>query len=105
MAEKLYVVTRSDLVPGQQAVQAMHALREFVAEHPETDLAWYKSSNHLALLSVRDERSLAHLVDKASRRGILVSLFREPDRNNELTAIALEPKGRQLCRNLPLALG
>lgn len=105
MAEKLYIITRADLVPGQQAIQAMHAMREFTAEHPETDLSWYQTSNHLALLSVRDEVALTRLVEQAQRREIRVSLFREPDRNNELTAIAIEPRGKSLCRHLPLALG
>jgi hypothetical protein len=33
-------------------------------------------------------------------------VFREPDINNEITAIAVEPseKSRKLCSNLPLAL-
>jgi len=31
---KLYLVTRADLSPGQQAVQAAHALREWVEGFP-----------------------------------------------------------------------
>lgn len=79
-------------------------MREFVAEHKETDLSWYMSSNHLALLSVQDEAELHRLVNRAARRGVRFSLFREPDRNDELTAIALEPAARRLCQDLPLAL-
>jgi len=104
VAAKLYLVVRRDLSPGQQAVQACHAMREFVAEHKETDLSWYMSSNHLALLSVQDEAELHRLVNRAARRGVRFSLFREPDRNDELTAIALEPAARRLCQDLPLAL-
>lgn len=104
MAAKLYLVTRSDLPPGQQAVQACHAMRAFVAEHPQLDQLWYTSSNHLAFLSVQDEAGLHDLINRAERRGVRFSLFREPDRDDELTAIALEPAARRLCQGLPLAL-
>ncbi len=101
---KLHLVTRRDLSAGQQAVQAAHALREFVREHPQTDLDWYEKSNTLAFLSVEDESSLQDLLSKALRRRIAVSGFREPDRDEELTAVAIGPQGKGLCRGLRLAL-
>lgn len=101
---KLHLVTRSDLSPGQQAVQAAHALREFVREHPEEDLRWYKGSNTLALLAVEDEDSLQELLSRAQLRRIPCSGFWEPDRDDELTAIAIGPEGKGLCRRLRLAL-
>ena len=52
---KLHLVVRGDLPPGQQAVQAVHAMREFVREYPEVDRHWYEKSNTLALLTVPDE--------------------------------------------------
>jgi peptidyl-tRNA hydrolase len=97
-------VTRADLSPGQQAVQAAHALRQFVAEHPEIDQEWFRTSNTLALLSVRNEQALGVLLGKAVDRGIPVAAFREPDRGDELTAIALGPEGKKLTKGLPLAL-
>jgi len=102
--EKLYLVVREDLSPGQQAVQAVHAFREFIRCHPQVDRSWYDSSNHLALLSVKGEHELNSLLLKARRRGLKVSSFREPDRDNELTAAALEPRARTIVRGLPLAL-
>lgn len=33
MTSKLYVITRQDLSPGQQAVQSSHAMTEFIFEH------------------------------------------------------------------------
>ncbi len=101
---KLHLVTRQDLSPGQQAVQAAHALREFVREHPEVDQEWYQKSNTLAFLAVADEDELARLLSVAKFRCIPVAGFREPDRNDELTAIAIGPQGKGLCRRLPLAL-
>lgn len=104
---KLYLISRSDLRPGQQAVQAAHAMRQFAADHPELDKEWFERSNTLAFLTVPDERSLVRLIHRAEDRDLRVSLFREPDLDNSLTAIALEPgqTSQRLCRNLPLALG
>lgn len=107
MAEKLVLVTRSDLRPGQQAVQAAHAMRQFAAEHPELDQAWFERSNTLALLTVPNEEALRRLADLADDRDLKLAAFREPDLGDALTAIALQPGPRtqKLCRNLPLALG
>jgi peptidyl-tRNA hydrolase len=105
MAEKLYLVTRLDLPLEQQAVQSCHAMTEFIVEHKERAYQWHSSSNTLALLVVPDEQDLLRLVTKANRRGFRCSLFREPDRENELTAVAFEPKARSLLSNLPLAFG
>lgn len=102
--DRLYLVTRADLVPGQQAVQAAHALREFVEHHPEVDRAWYTKSNTLAFLAVANEAALGVLLEQAERKGIAVAPFREPDRDNELTALALGPAAKKLCSRLPLAL-
>lgn len=104
MGDKLYLVTRSDLPAGQQAVQAAHALREFVAAFPELDKLWYERSNYLALLAAPDEWSLHRIVQKARRRGVPVVCFREPDLEDAVTAVALAPAGKNLVRSLPLAL-
>jgi len=101
---KLHLVTREDLTPGQQAVQAAHAMREFVREHPIEDRIWYEKSNTLALLAVEDEKALLALLSAAKERRISCSGFREPDRDDELTAVAIGPQGKGLCRRLPLAL-
>lgn len=104
--KKLFLVTREDLPPGQQAVQAAHALREFSEHHPEVDRRWYQSSNYLALLATKDENALRALMLEARYRDVPTSGFHEPDRNNELTAIALGPcpLAKRLCKGLPLAL-
>jgi len=103
--EKLYVVTRRDLLPGDQAVQSCHAAYQFAAEHKEVWARWFERSNTLALLSVSDEASLVMLIEKAEMRGIRYSIFREPDMDDALTAVVLEPEAGRLCRNLPLTLG
>jgi len=102
--QKLFLVTRSDLPAGQQAIQAAHAFREFVDQYPEIDREWHKTSNYLILKAVPDEVALRKLVQKAEDRDIKCSVFHEPDRQNEMTAIAIEPNGRKLLQRLPLAL-
>ena len=101
---KLYLVVRSDLPPGQQAVQPAHALREFMEQYPDIDREWYRTSNYLILKAVEDEITLRKLAEKAKSRGIRISAFHEPDRGNEMTALAIEPNGKSLVQKLPLAL-
>lgn len=100
------MITRSDLEPGYQAVQSMHALRQFTAEHPEIDKAWFDNSNYLGLLSVSNEEELIRLTKKAADLGIEFSIFREPDIDDQVTAIAIAPgpKSKKLCSHLSLAL-
>jgi hypothetical protein len=102
--DKLYLITRNDLSFGQQAVQAAHALQAFNLEWPRQAKTWHDQSNTLALLALPNEADLGVVYERALRKGIPVSAFREPDRGNELTAIALGPSGKNLCRDLPLAL-
>ncbi len=103
-AEKLYVVVRGDLVPGSQAVQAMHAARQFAHEHAEREARWFAESNHVALLSVAGEGDLRDLGMEALRSGIPFSRFTEPDLGGSTTALALPPEARRLCARLGLAL-
>lgn len=80
---------RRDLPAAQIAVQAAHAAveaaRSFLpAEHPHP---------HLVLCGVSRERDLLAAADRLDRAGIRFALFREPDRNDEVTALATEPLG------------
>jgi hypothetical protein len=55
---------------------------------------------------VANESELQKLIDKAIMHDIHFSVFREPDVDNEITAIALapHPKSKKLVSNLKLAL-
>ena len=101
---KMYVVVRADLSPGLQVAQSCHALRLFVDEHPEVDQAWYRSSNNLVVLQSSSKEELAKLAYELTKAGVEVSLFREPDLGDELTAVAVSPTGAKYLSNLPLAL-
>ena len=63
---------------------------------------WEEGSNTVVLLGTRDEQELLELSQKALESGIAYSSFTEPDRNDELTAIAIAPEGRRICRDLKL---
>ena len=104
--QKLIVITRKDLFPGYQAVQAAHAAIEFQYEHPQIAKDWNTHSKYLVFLSVPDEPSLLNLLEKFKKEDLAYSVFREPDIGNQVTAIAVEPgeKSKKLCSNLPLAL-
>jgi peptidyl-tRNA hydrolase len=102
--DKLFLVVRKDLSPGAQAVQAAHALTEFLLDHPELGRRWRDVSNYLALLAVDDERALHDVARRASERGVRLSIFREPDFGDALTALAIEPAGKRIVAGLPLAL-
>ena len=103
---KLYVVTRKDLPPGAQACQAIHAVCEFAAKHPEAYQKWYKDSNYLAFLSVKDTWALNKYVMRAACDNILCAEFREPDLGYALTAIVLDATedARELLKNEHSAL-
>lgn len=87
-------------------MQSIHAMRQFTAEHPDIDKEWFLTSNYLGLLAAKDESELLEIIRKAALDDIRYSIFREPDVDNAITAIALEPgeKSKRLCSRLPLAL-
>jgi hypothetical protein len=96
---------RADLSNGQQAAQICHALTQFSFEHPNIFKDWHLNSNYICLLYTEDERSLNMLLNKTNINKISNSYFLEPDLNNQLTAICLEPspKTKKLTKNLNLA--
>ncbi len=104
--DKLYIVTRQDLRPGSQIAQALHAFREFIADHSELENDWYKNSNYIAILAAKNEEELVKLIQRMEKKKIRFSVFREPDLDNEITAVAIEPgdKGRRVTSCFPLAL-
>lgn len=88
---KLRVISRRDLHFPYQSVQAGHGGIQFQHEHPELAKIWHTKSNYLIFLSTENEAELIKLINKANSNNIKISIFREPDINNEITAVALEP--------------
>ena len=92
--------------PGYQAIQSAHALAEFSFEHPFLNKEWYEHSKALTLLSVKDENQLIYLIKQLTEKNIPLSIFIEPDINNQVTAIAIAPsaEAKKICSSIPLAL-
>jgi len=87
-------------------VQSAHAAIEFQHEHPEIAKEWNTVSKYLVFLSVENEASLHQFLQKIQKTSLKYSTFTEPDIDNQLTAIALEPcdLSRRITSNFPLAL-
>lgn len=93
--KRLYVLVRKDLSESYRAVQAGHAVAEWLLHNQ----SW--QNEVLIYLGVRDEFSLDRWADKLDRKGIRWIGFREPDIGNQLTAIASVSDGK-IFRNLEL---
>ncbi len=82
--KKLYVIVRKDLSISQRAVQAGHAVAEFLLHGPFS--RW--SNGTLIYLGVKGLNQLENIKFKFQREDISFVEFKEPDLNNETTAIA-----------------
>lgn len=82
---KLFVIVRKDLTTSQQAVQAGHALAEYML-HGLPFRRWKNET--LIYLGVKGLIQLENLKRKLQVNNIPFVEFREPDLNNEITAIA-----------------
>jgi len=102
----LITVTRRDISAGYQICQSIHSAIDFIFKFPFLSYLWHKRSNYLASLSVQDEPALIQLISILKSKGIRHSVFREPDIDNQITSIAVEPsaKAQLVCQGLPLAL-
>jgi peptidyl-tRNA hydrolase len=102
--DKLYIVVRQDLKPGSQLAQACHASFLFASEFPDETKDWMTNSNHIVILGIKSEDELIKLIESAV--DIKTAVFKEPDMNNQITAIALECNSlsKELCSKLKLAL-
>ena len=88
---KLYVLVRKDLSPSYQAVQAGHAVAEWLLQNHQGS-EW--KNNTLIYLGVKDLDDLNHWIEKLKYKNIEFSAFKEPDIGNEITAIACLDDGK-----------
>jgi peptidyl-tRNA hydrolase len=97
---KLHVLVRSDLTPAQQAVQAGHAVAEFMFCRGETT-TWRNGT--LVYLSVPNEKELKEWIELFHKNNLPWIDFIEEDLGHSITAVAVTGADR-LVKGLPLLL-
>lgn len=98
----MYVIVRTDLSLSQQLVQSIHAAIEAYRQQKISDQEPHPS---LVVCGIPNERQLLSTFTEISSTHIPVTIFREPDLENQATAIAtglLEQKDRKHFRKLKL---
>ena len=99
---KMYVLVRTDLPSKSQiAVQAGHAVAEFLLDHSHIDEYWYNGI--LVYLQVKNEDELKWWQYKLRKnRKIMYTSWSEPDLNNEFTAVASVTDNEKFFKKLQL---
>ena len=85
---KMYIFVDKELTRSQKAVQACHAVAEYMHEYGqlESTQKWVKEFKTMVILSTDDfEKIFKNL------NGLNFSYFHEDDLDGRLTAIAIEP--------------
>lgn len=86
--KRLYVLVRRDLPRSVQAVQAAHAVAQYVYDFRNTvELEWGKYGPTIAMLAVDNRAALDNWQKRLASRG-QVAVFREPDLADQPTALA-----------------
>ncbi len=83
----MYVLVRKDLNPRQTVVQTSHAAIESARHYLQPD----DEHPSVIVCSVKSEQKLLMCADELKEQGIGYQLFREPDLNNQYTALASRP--------------
>ena len=82
--KKLYVLVRKDHSKSKQAVQAGHAVAEYLLTNPRTE--WKNGT--LIYLQVPDEQTLKEWHSKLKDEASDLVWFTEPDIGDQVTALA-----------------
>lgn len=100
---RLYILIREDLSNAQKAVQAGHAIAQWMIEHHHKH-EWHNGT--LIYLTVPDEQVLTEWFEVAQIKQLPCSCFREPDMNDQMTAIAIlaDEKSKKMFAKLPMML-
>ncbi len=88
---QMYVIVRSDFSNVYKMVQGNHAQVAYGFEYPHNLRTW--NNEYLIYLETFLECNLKEVYEKLLRAGIDVSSFKEPDQNNQMTAVAVYEDG------------
>ena len=91
-SKRLYVLVNRRLNPIYGCVQGGHALAQWMLENPNQ--TW---NNEFLIYLYADVDKWA---SRLSQMGVPFSMFREPDLNNTITAIACRDDSGELFKNL-----
>lgn len=89
--KRLYVLSNRSLEPVYACVQSGHAVAQWLLDHPEQ--TW----NNSYLIYLR--ANINYWKHKLDEEGIEYTEFKEPDLNNQVTAIAVLNNG-EIFKNL-----
>ena len=94
-SNRLYILVSEDLAPIYGAVQGGHAIAQWMLEH-SNNLYWKNETVVYLSCNVEKMKYLLEWDD--------ISVFREPDLNNKLTAIAVvgNPRNERMFKKLRL---
>lgn len=94
-SSRLYILVSEDLAPIYGAVQGGHAIAQWMLEHSD-NLYWKNETVVYLSCNVEKMKYLLEWDD--------ISIFREPDLNNKLTAIAVvgNPRNERMFKKLRL---
>lgn len=100
---KMYVLVRKELDETYRNVQGGHASIEYTLTYKNSNLfkEWY-SNPYLIHLGVRFPNDLREWVKKLSEKKIPFTIWKEPDLEGQITAIACIDTG-EIFKDLPLA--
>lgn len=97
---RMYVLVRKDLDCSYRLIQGSHALAQYAIDHPIDFQRW--GNGTIVFLSVRNLFEIKAWCKKIEELGSPLSLFQEPDLENQPTAIAYYGYGEPF-KNLNLA--
>lgn len=101
MNKAMFIVVRDDLgSTGLKAAQGAHALAQFLIDYPDEQGEW--NNNYLIFLKTDNLLTMEKLIDKMKRNRMKFSVFKEPDLNDEITALACYTKRDSIFKNLKL---
>ena len=92
LTPKMYVLARKDLNTVYALVQGTHAVAQYSLEHAEGFHQW--NNETIAVLAVRNLKALREWNLKLAKADKAHSFFREPDLDNQETAIACYDDGK-----------